>query len=203
MRRLFSIFFLIAFAFVLVCGCSNQGATAISTEAEVEQEATPEGFEDSTSSRKEIAYKNFEGKTESDIVTDEKIDFAKLFDMAGLEYYKVDDGIIAKSIDYNAEESFVIFVRIDPAYHIVNGSTIFKNRQGDDEWKDIVEHESATDFIFDAKMGDDNYRIGVDELDYLWREVRLLTAPADKINAVNAAVDAEIESYYVDSIPEE
>ena len=207
MRKFFSIIVMVIVIVCLVCGCSNSDkANAVSTNTTEDEFYTPagfqEGFHDTTAWKKEVAYNNFDGKTEFDIVDDEKIDFAKLFSMADLTYRVIDDGIVAASRGYNYEESFAIFIDIDPEYHIVHGSTIFKNRQEDETWKETIKHESATDFIFDAKLGENEYKIGADELDYLWREIRILTAPADKIDAVNAAVDAEFESYMTDASPE-
>lgn len=207
MRKFFSIIIMVIVALCLVCGCTNSNTEAmVSSLDTTDEKYAPVGFQegihDNTSWLKEDAYRNFEGKTEFDLVQGDKIDFAKLFELAGMKYRIVDDGIIAASSGYNLEESFVFFIRIDPEYHIVNGSTLFKGYHDDKTWEEIIEHDSATDFIFDAKLGDNEYRIGADELDYLWREIRVLTAPADKIDAVNAAVDAEFESYMVDSIPE-
>ena len=66
----------------------------------------------------------------------------------------------------------------------------------DNAWKESRDFESATDFIFDMVLGGEKYLIGADAMDALWRDVRVLTAPEDKVEVVNAAVDAELASYY-------
>ena len=45
-------------------------------------------------------------------------------------------------------------------------------------------------------LNGNKYLIGADAMDSLWREIRVLTAPEDKVEVVNAAVDAELASYY-------
>ena len=37
------------------------------------------------------------------------------------------------------------------------------------------------------------YYIGCDELDVMYRSLRTLTAPADKVDEVTAAIDAELK----------
>ncbi len=84
---------------------------------------------------------------------------------------------------------------------MVHGTTISLGRNADTSWRKVDEFESATDWIFDATLDGEKYLIGADAMDYLWRQIRLLTAPAEKADAVNQAVDAELASY--SEIPDE
>ncbi len=194
MRRIFSIIFLVVLAISLT-------ACATYEDKKVPAPAYPhtdkgENIHDDTAELKMTAYNNFKGKTEYDLVSDGKVDFEKFFQLAGLDYYVVDDhAIVTESRKYNDAESFAIIIHVDPETDIITDDVTYVGRIGESDWGSIIRHESATDFIFDAKLGERDYRIGCDELDYLWRKVRVLTAPVEKIDEVNSTIDDEIKSY--------
>jgi hypothetical protein len=106
------------------------------------------------------------------------------------------DEIIVEPIGYNDKETFQVAIKISPATQMVNGDVIRLGKIDENSWEDTEYHFSATDFTTGLVIDDYNVQIGFDELDYLWREIRLLTAPEDKFDEINAEIDAEIQSYY-------
>lgn len=210
MGRKFPLFVLVAIACFIAASCSKRTNSEALINMETEREIAPQSTaekEDKTAQLKEISYQNFDGKTMNDILVKEAdnyiIDFNKFFSLAGLSYDFIGDSIVVTPIEYNAESDFVVSIHLfeKSPFLIVGGSTTSKGRNADDTWRESRDFESATDFIFDAALDGKEFLIGADELDFLWREIRVLTSPEDKVAAVNAAVDAELASYY--EVPED
>ena len=204
MGRKCPLFVLIAIACFIAVGCGKRTSSEAFINVDAEREIAPQSTaeEDKTAQLKEMSFQNFEGKTMDDILADGAgeyiIDFDKFFNLAGLSYDFVGDDIVVTPIKYNAEADFAVQIHLfkNEPYLIVGGSTTSKGRNTDGTWRESHDFDSATDFIFGATLGDKEFLIGADELDYLWREIRVLTAPEDKVEVVNQAVDAELASYY-------
>ena len=198
MGKKFPIFILAVVACFIACGCNRKD---VSTAAiNVTAEEAPQSTTDKTDLLKELSFKNFEGKTMGDILADEvgdyTLDFDEFFNLAGLDYDMIGDDIVVTPIEYNKASDFAIQIHISQPYGIVSGYTVNKIREADGTWRETHEFNSATDFIFDMTLNGNKYLIGADAMDSLWREIRVLTAPEDKVEVVNAAVDAELASYY-------
>ena len=152
---------------------------------------------DNTAELKTKSYEALKGYTEADFYDGEFFDIAAFAHKAGCSCVLSSnlDEIIIHPNGYNAEEDFEVVIKISPLTQMVSGDTISLGRI-DGGWSEIENHYSATDFT--AGMMVDSYavQVGFDELDYLWRQIRVLTAPDDKFNEINAEIDAEIESYY-------
>ena len=207
MGRRFPFFILIAVACFIVCGCARKENSASAITVTAEYDTPVSTTEDKTDELKNISFNNFEGKTMEDIATDDAkaISFDEFFNLAGLDYAIIEDDIVVTPFSYNRESDFAIQIHVQ-SNGIVSGYTVSKGRTADNAWKESRDFESATDFIFDMVLGDEKYLIGADAMDALWRDVRVLTAPEDKVEVVNAAVDAELASYYElpdDVLPEE
>ena len=196
MEKKFPYFILIVVVCFAICGCAKKenSATAITVTAEETPVSTTE---DKTDELKNMSFNNFEGKTMEDIATDDAkaISFDEFFNLAGLDYAIIEDDIVVTPFSYNKESDFAIQIHVQ-SNGIVSGYTGSKGRTADNAWKESRDFESATDFIFDMVLGGEKYLIGADAMDALWRDVRVLTAPEDKVEVVNAAVDAELASYY-------
>ena len=210
MGRKFPLFVLVVIACFIAAGCGKRTSSEAFINVEAEREIAPQSTtekEDKTAQLKEMSYQNFDGKTMDDILVKEAdeyiVDFNEFFNLAGLSYDFVGDSIVVTPIEYNAESDFAVSIHLfkNSPYLIVGGSTTSKGRNTDGTWRESRDFESATDFIFDAVLDGKEFLIGADELDFLWREIRVLTSPEDKVAAVNAAVDAELASYY--EVPED
>ncbi len=205
MGKKFPFLILAVIACFIAVGCgrreSSEALVNVAAEPEIAPQSTAEK-EDKTAQLKEMSFQNFDGKTMDDILADRDdeyiVDFDKFFNLAGLSYDFVGDDIVVTPIEYNAEADFAVQIHLfnNSPYLIVGGSTTGKGSNADGTWRESHNHESATDFIFGATLGSKEFLIGADELDYLWREIRVLTAPENKVEVVNAAVDAELASYY-------
>jgi len=210
MGRKFPLFVLVAIVCFIAAGCGKRTSSEAFINVEAEREIAPQSTaekEDKTAQLKEMSYQNFDGKTMDDILVKEAdeyiVDFNEFFNLAGLSYDFVGDSIVVTPIEYNAESDFAVSIHLfkNSPYLIVGGSTTSKGRNTDGTWRESRDFESATDFIFGAVLDGKEFLIGADELDFLWREIRVLTSPEDKVAAVNAAVDAELASYY--EVPED
>lgn len=153
---------------------------------------------DRTMELKVQSYEAIKGYMEADFYTDEDFfDIAAFCKKVGCKctLSSALDEIIVEPIGYNDKETFQVSIKISPATKMINGDVI---RLGKIEngWEDVEYHFSATDFTTGLVIDDYYVQIGFDELDYLWREIRLLTAPEDKFDEINAEIDAEIQSYY-------
>ncbi len=212
-------FLLIGASFaLLLCGCTAKKLSPTKTiggEPKDTEEVTAEHqlvvdlgeslvVQDTDSTEQAVrdkSYANFYGQDMSILAADdtgEIIDFAKFISLAGLDYNFHDDGFTIFSSAFSDATTFIIEVRFNDASSIVGGSTLYLGRSTGDGWDTVVDFNSATDVIYSAVLGDHSFLIGADEMDYLWREVRLLTAPADKADEINAAIDAELASYWVE-----
>ena len=202
MGRRFPYFILIAVACFIVCGCARKENSASAITVTAEYDTPVSTTEDKTDELKNISFNNFEGKTMEDIATDDAkaISFDEFFNLAGLDYATIEKDIVVAPINYNKESDFAIQIHVQ-SNGIISGYNLSKGRAADNTWKESRDFESATDFIFDMVLGDEKYLIGADAMDALWRDVRVLTAPEDKVEVVNAAVDAELASYY--ELPED
>ena len=200
-KNKFPLLILVVIACFIAIGCSRRESSANSfVNVEAEPEKAPQSStEDRTAELKEISFQNFEGKTMEDILAKDAdsyvIDFNEFFNLAGLDYDIIGDSIVVMPFSYNRDADFSVMIHFDQGYRMVHGVTISRGRNADTSWRKVDEFESATDWIFDATLDGEKYLIGADAMDYLWRQIRLLTAPADKADAVNAAVDAELASY--------
>lgn len=153
---------------------------------------------DRTAELKVQSYEAMKGYMEADFYNDNDFfDMAAFCKAVGCKCVLSStlDEIIIEPIDYNDKETFQVSIKISTATKMVNGDVI---RLGKIEngWEDTEYHFSATDFTTGLVIDDYYVQIGFDELDYLWREIRLLTAPEDKFDEINAEIDAEIQSYY-------
>ena len=205
-KNKFPLFILVVIACFIAIGCSRRESSANAyINVDAEPEAPQSSTNDKTAELKEISFQNFEGKTMEDVLATEAdsymIDFDEFFNLAGLEHDIVGDDIVVMPINYNRESDFCVQIHFDQDYRMVHGTTISRGRNADTSWRKVDEFESATDWIFDATLDGEKYLIGADAMDYLWRQIRLLTAPAEKADAVNQAVDAELASY--SEIPDE
>ena len=152
---------------------------------------------DKTAELKTQSYEALRGYTEVDFYDGEYFDVAAFARQAGCTCVLSSnlDEIIIRPIGYNDEETFEVIVKVSPTTQMVNGDTIHLGKI-DGGWRETENHYSATDFTTGIMVDSYGMQIGFDELDYLWREIRLLTAPDDKFDEINAEIDAEIQSYY-------
>ena len=200
MRRFLSIF-AVAIVFLAITGCSKKSLTQ---GVEVEPNTAPsETIIPAT--RQEQNYQNFKGKT-MEVMLDQRgdnvvVNLARFFQLAQINYEVRETEIVLTVDEYAPEDEFQVTIRYTPGYNIINGDRIDVGRKADGTWETTRTHESATDFIFEACIDDQDFLIGVDELDYLYRELRLLTVPAEKRAEVAAEIDAELASYWVDEEP--
>lgn len=152
---------------------------------------------DNTKELKLKSYEALKGYTEADFYDGEFFNITAFAHKAGCSCVLSSnlDEIIIHPIGYNAEEDFEVVIKISPTTQMVSGDTISLGKI-DGGWSEIERHYSATDFTTGMMIDSYGVQIGFDELDYLWREIRLLTSPDDKFDEINAEIDAEIESYY-------
>lgn len=154
---------------------------------------------DKTAELKQKSYEALKDLCEADFYNDdEDFDFVEFARAAGCSCTLSEDlkEIVIHPFNYNDEENFRIVINVDSLRRTINGDTIYVGKKGD-EWRDTISHHSATDSTTGAVVDDYRMRIGFDELDYLWRQLRLLTAPKNKADEINAAIDDEIASYYM------
>lgn len=154
--------------------------------------------EDRTHEFKLASFNAFIDKREVDFYTDNRFDFVKVIEAAGCRYSEFENTITISPIGYSKDETFEIVIAYD-SEGIINGDTIFVGKSAGENWIKIYSHQSATDFMTEAIIGDKKLLIGFDELDYLWRELRVLTAPADKAEEIDGLILAEIASYYCEA----
>ena len=160
--------------------------------------AIEEKPEDNTAELKNQSYEALKGYTEADFYDGEYFDIAAFAKQAGCTCVLSSnlDEIVIRPVGYNDTEAFKVVIKISPATRMVSGDTIMLGKIGDDDWSETENHYSATDFTTSMMIDSYGVQIGFDELDYLWREIRLLTAPDNKFNEINSEIDAEIQSYY-------
>ncbi len=154
-------------------------------------------FVDRTAELKLASYEAFLDDTEENFYDDHGyFDIAAFAEQAGCECVIKEHEIKIRPLDYNAAADFEVVLEIAPLTRMVTGDTIYAGWNGENFVSTEV-YESASDFTTKLTLGDSFAEISYDELDHLWREIRLMTAPDDKAVEINAAIDAEIESYYV------
>ena len=119
-----------------------------------------------------------------------------MIETAGCAYYldEMTGNYIIAPVGYRPSDDFRIEVLVDEAK--IAGDVISLGRLADNNWNESERHDSATDFTTKVTIGASVFTIGYDELDYLYRQLRVLTAPSDKFDELNRAIDEEIESYY-------
>ncbi len=165
---------------------------------EPEPESSSESELDKTAAYKESSYRNFDGKSEADFVTEDKesFDLVAMIETAGCAYYldEATGNFIIAPVGYRPSDDFRIEVLVDDAK--IAGDIISLGRLADNNWNESERHDSATDFTTKATIGANTFIIGYDELDYLYRQLRVLTAPSNTVDELNRAISAEIESYY-------
>ena len=216
MGRKFPLFVLVVIACFIAAGCGKRTSSEAFINVEAEREIAPQSTaekEDKTAQLKEMSYQNFDGKTMDDILVKEAdeyiVDFNEFFNLAGLSYDFVGDNIVVTPIEYNAESDFAVSIHLfkNSPYLIVGGSTTSKvigearRNHGTLQFGGRFCLQPSIRAKSSLALDGKEFLIGADELDFLWREIRVLTSPEDKIAAVNAAVDAELASYY--EVPED
>lgn len=208
-----SFIFPLALIALLLAGCAN--INGFNTEAAQAPEETPitiapqnepqspltttpvEVSEPQTSSTPSIKDRTMD---EFMIEFDESyaFDFGMLIEAAGLKCDKTQEGhlIISPTAVTDAESHFAIVIRFGGDYRIISGSVTYAGINKDGNWIERREFDSATDFIFPMIVGDNIYLVGADEMDHLYKEVKVLTAPAGEAEEVARQVDEELQSYY-------
>lgn len=118
------------------------------------------------------------------------LDLDKFLGDLGLEY-TVENGKIriVPNVEYAPADDFEYVILYEG--DMIHGNSTFIGRT-DDGWKKNDGYNSATDFIFLMSLNKQVYNIGCDELDVMYRSLRILTTPAEKVDEVNAAIDAEL-----------
>ncbi len=111
-------------------------------------------------------------------------------DDLGLDYtVKANQIVIMPSVKYSLDEDFMYTI-------IYNEGMIRGNRtnvgRGAGGWQTTDAYDSATDFIFLVTLDEKTYYIGCDELDVMYKSLRMLTTPADKLAEVEKAIEAEL-----------
>ena len=212
MKKLY-VLICIIFSLFVVTACDSKSTEASAEEPSVksvqivesplqyeesELESNSESELDKTATCKESSYRNFDGKSEADFVTEDKesFDLVAMIETAGCAYYldEMTGNYIIAPVGYRPSDDFRIEVLVDEAK--IAGDVISLGRLADNNWNESERHDSATDFTTKVTIGASVFTIGYDELDYLYRQLRVLTAPSDKFDELNRAIDEEIESYY-------
>ncbi len=118
------------------------------------------------------------------------LDLDKFLGDLGLKY-TVENGKIriVPNVEYAPADDFEYVILYEG--DMIHGNSTFIGRT-DDGWKKNDGYNSATDFIFLMSLNKQVYNIGCDELDVMYRSLRVLTTPAEKVDEVNAAIDAEL-----------
>ncbi len=224
MKKFYIFSFVIILVAMLLCGCAQKAGkltpiyhiedSSERVEAPVEEmvdtiqgqyEQLAEESSSETSDEKMsrlLSYYNFYGNTMDILASGENesiINFKKFLNLAGLDYGYSEDEIIITPRNYAKETDFVLILKmmdLPSIGQIVDGSTLKIGLNDDNSWKEEVEFDSATDAIYGAVLDEKVFLIGADQFDYLWRTIRVLTAPADKLDEINKAIDEEFASYY-------
>ncbi len=165
---------------------------------ESKPESSSESGLDKTDVYKESSYRNFDGKSEADFITEDKesFDIVAMIETAGCAYYldETTGNYVIAPVGYRPSDDFRIEILVSNTKII--GDIISLGRLDSDNWNESERHNSATDFTTKAAIGANTFIIGYDELDYLYRQLRVLTAPSDKFDELNRAISTEIARYY-------
>ena len=156
----------------------------------------PIDIEQTTAQHKESAYQNMAkaGTLDYYFVDSNNgptLDFEKFLADLGLSYEVSKNTIrITPNVPYSPNEDFEYVIRYED--DMIHGNDTHIGRVADG-WERTESYDSATDFIFLMALDRQIYYIGCDELDVMYRSLRTLTAPADKVDEVTAAIDAELK----------
>lgn len=197
----------IFFIFLLVCttcallACTKKNSSALeadglSNEPTQEVEPAKVDLEQTTLQHKTDAYNKmsqaggldyyFDKFGETEVV----LDLDKFLGDLGLNYsVKKDQIVIAPNISYDPAEDFEYVIRYEG--DMIHGNDTHIGRTADG-WERTESYDSATDFIFLMSLNKQVYYIGCDELDIMYRSLRVLTTPSEKIAEVNEAIDIEL-----------
>ena len=156
-----------------------------------------------TMQHKLSAYENFEEKggnmnaflsEREDGIAFNLVDFLKTL---GLNYDiytyndKDDEIVITPNTTYLPDDDFEYIINFEDG--MVHGHDMHVGRLANGEWIMNEHYDSATDFIFQLVIHKRTvYQIGVDEFDQMYRNLRVLTAPIDKIGEINESIDKEL-----------
>lgn len=149
-----------------------------------------------TAELKQQSYERMLGKDETSFATEDSFDMGLFIETCGAQWtFNSLGDIIITPIDYDAESDFRIQI-LCTKNGFISGDLIYIGNRGDGSWDNFTEHGDPTDFVMKTSIGEHEYQIGFDELDYIYRQLRLLTSPADKQAELNELIDAEIAAYY-------
>ena len=153
---------------------------------------------DNTAELKQKTYEALKGYEEGDFYTEsgyfDIVAFAKAIGCSCRLSPTLDE-IVIRPNNYNAENDFCMTIEVN-AQAIVTGDSIEQVKL-EDGWREKKNHYSATDFTTGLIIEDYKIQIGFDELDYIWCELRVLTAPTEKADEIRKEVSEEIASYYL------
>ena len=205
-KLLIALAFLVAFLTCLTA-CDKAGADK-STNVEPEDQRMVQGYHpevdlaQATMQHKLLAYENFEKKggkmdafiSETDYGTSfHLIDFARTLGL-NVEFFVRKDAdneiVITPNATYYPDDDFkyILYYSED----MVRGHDMYIGRLVNNEWAYTEHYDSATDCIIFMQGTKFVYRIGIDELNQLYRNLRVLTAPIDKIGEINESIDQEL-----------
>lgn len=194
--------------FLLLVACAAVACVACARKAQTPVEAsdvdnTPVNVVDTkallqkaTAEHKADAYANFMAKGGtldpyfSESTERPVLDLNAFLGDLGLKYTVFNDRIVIEpNTQYALDEDFMYTI-------FYEGDMIHGNRtdvgRGAGGWQTTDKYDSATDFIFLATLDGKTYFIGCDELDVMYRSLRVLTTPTDKVAEVEKAIDAEL-----------
>ena len=98
--------------------------------------------------------------------------------------------IITPNVPYEPSDDFKYVINIDD--DMVRGHDMYVGNLGGENWTVSEHYDSATDCIFQMVLAKQVYDIGADEFDQMYRNLRVLTTPLEKVREVNEAIDAEL-----------
>lgn len=191
MKKNFFSMIVAVIAIILTTGCS----------AEKQREAKNENASgidvvQTTLQHKQDAYRLFSPKgLEGYFETDAEgkiLNFAKFLEDLGLKY-RINEStiILAPNVEYDEADDFEYV--LDYEDDVICGDHRYQGRHGT-IWQTADSYESAADFVFRMALENKIYLIGGDELGIMYRNLRLYTAPADKIDEISAEIDEELVS---------
>ncbi len=195
------IFFIVAACAIVACViCVRKTHSSVEaiddTSAKDEIVDTEAATAEATAKHKVDAYERFMAKGGtllpyfSDSVQGSVLNLEAFFNDLGLDYeVRTNEIVIAPNTKYSLDEDFMYVI-------FYEGEMIHGNRtgigRGAGGWQTIDAYNSATDFFFLVALDGKTYFIGCDELDVMYRSLRVLTTPKDKIAEVEKAIDAEL-----------
>ena len=192
--------FFFFFAVCAIIACVACAKKAQSTEAKdiepVNVVDTKAELAKATAAHKADAYQRFmaKGGTLDPYFTENAerpvLDLDSFLKDLGLKYTVLGDSIVIEpDTQYALDEDFMYTIFYEGDMIHGNRTEVGRNADG---WQTTDKYDSATDFIFLAKLNGKTYYIGCDELDVMYKSLRVLTTPADKVTEVEKAIDAEL-----------